>query len=53
MKIKINDNEYVVDNGLSAYDAAKAAGVALSRDIIACDVKQTGTGFLMFKEYQI
>lgn len=38
MKIRINDNEYVVENGMSAYDAAKAAGVALSRDIIACDV---------------
>ena len=38
MKIRINENEYVVDENLSAYDAAKAAGLTLSRDIIAVDV---------------
>jgi len=38
MKITINGNVFEVENGLSAYDAARAAGVELSRDIIAAEI---------------
>ena len=38
MKITINDNVYEVAEGLSAYDAARAAGVELSREIIAAEI---------------
>jgi threonyl-tRNA synthetase len=38
MKITINEIVYEVADGLSAYDAAKAAGIALSRDILAAEI---------------
>ena len=38
MKLRINENEYEVQENLSAYDAAKEAGIALSREIIAVDI---------------
>ena len=38
MKIKINGENYSVGDGLSAFDAAKAAGIELSRDIIAAEI---------------
>ena len=38
MKITVNGNVFEVESGLSAYDAAKAAGVELSRDIIAAEI---------------
>ena len=38
MKIKINGENYSVSDGLSAFDAAKAAGIELSRDIIAAEI---------------
>ncbi|MBO4354052.1 MAG: TGS domain-containing protein, partial [Clostridia bacterium] len=38
MKITINGNDFEVESGLSAYDAARAAGVELSREIIAAEI---------------
>ena len=38
MKIKINGENYSVSDGLSAFDAAKAAGIELSRDILAAEI---------------
>ena len=38
MNIKINGEKYQVGEGLSAFDAAKAAGIELSRDIIAAEI---------------
>ena len=38
MKIKINGEIYSVGEGLSAFDAAKAAGIELSRDILAAEI---------------
>ena len=38
MKIKINGENYSVPDGLSAFDAAKAAGIELSRDILAAEI---------------
>ncbi len=39
MKLKINGNEYLLDGAeFSAYEAAKAAGIAVTRDIIASEI---------------
>ena len=38
MKIKLNGEFYSVSDGLSAYDAAKEAGLELSRDILAAEI---------------
>ncbi|MBR7082884.1 MAG: TGS domain-containing protein, partial [Clostridia bacterium] len=38
MKIKINGENYSVGEGLSAFDAAREAGIELSRDIIAAEI---------------
>ena len=38
MKLKINGGEYVLDGELSVYEAAKAAGLEVTREIIAADV---------------
>lgn len=38
MNIKINGENYSVEEGLSAFDAARNAGVELSRDIIAAEI---------------
>ena len=35
MDIRINGENYSVESGLSVYDAAKAAGVAVPREVIA------------------
>lgn len=38
MNIKINGENYSVGEGLSAFDAAREAGIELSRDIIAAEI---------------
>lgn len=38
MKIFINEQEYILDGDFSAYDAAKAAGLSVSREVLACDI---------------
>ena len=38
MNIKINGKNYSVGEGLSAFDAAREAGIELSRDIIAAEI---------------
>lgn len=38
MKITIGQTMYDVNDGLSAYDAAKAAGVEITRDILAAEI---------------
>ena len=38
MKITINDSVFEVSDGLSAYDAAKAAGIEMTREIIAAEI---------------
>ena len=38
MKLKINGGEYVLDGEYSVYEAAKAAGLEVTREIIAADV---------------
>ena len=38
MDIRINDENYSVENGLSVYDAAKSAGIAVSREVIAAEI---------------
>lgn len=38
MDIRINGENYSVESGLSVYDAAKAAGVAVPREVIAAEI---------------
>ena len=38
MDIRINGENYSVENGLSVYDAAKSAGIAVSREVIAAEI---------------
>ncbi len=38
MEIKINGENFSVENGLSVYDAAKAAGVSVPREVIAAEI---------------
>lgn len=38
MDIKINGENYSVENGLSVYDAAKSAGIAVPREVIAAEI---------------
>ena len=38
MDIRINGENYSVENGLSVYDAAKSAGIAVPRDVIAAEI---------------
>ncbi len=38
MKLFINEQEYILDGDFSAYDAAKAAGLSVSREVLACDI---------------
>ncbi len=38
MDIRINGENYNVENGLSVYDAAKAAGIAVPREVIAAEI---------------
>lgn len=38
MDIRINGENYSVESGLSVYDAAKAAGVAVLREVIAAEI---------------
>lgn len=38
MEIRINGENYNVENGLSVYDAAKAAGVSIPREVIAAEI---------------
>lgn len=38
MDIRINGENYSVENGLSVYDAAKSAGIAVPREVIAAEI---------------
>ncbi len=38
MEIRINGENFSVENGLSVYDAAKAAGVSVPREVIAAEI---------------
>lgn len=38
MDIKINGENYSVENGISVYDAAKSAGIAVPREVIAAEI---------------
>ena len=38
MKLKINGAEYSLDGSFSAYDAAKAAGIEVTRDVLAAEI---------------
>ncbi len=39
MKLKINGNEYLIEGAeFTAYEAAKAAGIAVTRDVIAAEI---------------
>ncbi len=38
MDIRINGENYSVESGLSVYDAAKAAGIAVPREVIAAEI---------------
>ena len=38
MDIRINGENYSVENGLSVYDAAKSAGIAVPREVIAVEI---------------
>ena len=38
MDIRINGEHYSVENGLSVYDAAKSAGIAVPREVIAAEI---------------
>ncbi len=38
MEIRINDENFSVENGLSVYEAAKAAGVSVPREVIAAEI---------------
>lgn len=38
MDIRINGENYSVENGLSIYDAAKSAGIAVPREVIAAEI---------------
>ena len=38
MEIRINGENFSVENGLSVYEAAKAAGVSVPREVIAAEI---------------